>query len=406
MDNSNNEVKKSKKGLWICLAILIVAIVAVLAYKFLTPQNPKDVFVGKVQNAMEGTTTQNQEKMNATVALTANIETTDEELKQVAEYVNQGKVTLNVQKDSNTNKMSMAADVDYQGSNLLSGKVFYQKGDKNAYVYVKDLFDKYLKFNMEEALGDEEELAEVLEVSDFGKVLDQNKANKIFADTLKENLKDEYFSKEKANDMDKVTMKLTVAELKTVYVNVMTALKNNQEFLNCYEKTDKVKEILDKALEVVDEIDNEYDNATVEVSIYTKGSSSETKKVEFKVVVSEKEEGTFTLTRVDANNYEFNLTAKMEEDNMPVSVEALNGKVNIQKVDNNTKKITVVVENVPEVGKVTLNIEAKMTNTTDLDSIDVSNSVDVNNMSQQDMMTLYTNLTKMKIYSLFGGLME
>ena len=366
MDNSNNEVKKSKKGLWICLAILIIAIVAVLAYKFLMPQNPKDVFVGKVQNAMEGTTTQNQEKMNATVALTANIETTDEELKQVAEYVNQGKVTLNVQKDSNTNKMSMAADVDYQGSNLLSGKVFYQKGDKNAYVYVKDLFDKYLKFNMEEALGDEEELAEVLEVSDFGKVLDQNKANKIFADTLKENLKDEYFSKEKANDMDKVTMKLTVAELKTVYVNVMTALKNNQEFLNCYEKTDKVKEILDKALEVVDEIDNEYDNATVEVSIYTKGSSSETKKVEFKVVVSEKEEGTFTLTKVDANNYEFNVTAKMEEDNMPVSVEALNGKVNIQKVDNNTKKITVVVENVPEVGKVTLNIEAKMTNTTDL----------------------------------------
>lgn len=406
MNNSNNEVKKSKKGLWICLAILIVAIIAVLAYKFLTPQNPKDVFVSKINEAMSGTTSMKSDKMNATLALSANIETDNEELKQVAQSVNQGKVTLNVQTDSNTNKMSMSADVDYQGSNLLSGKVFYQKGDKNAYVYVKDLFDKYLKFNMEEALGDEEDLAEALEVSDFGKVLDENKANKIFANTLKENLKDEYFSKEKTEDMDKVTMKLTVAELKTVYVNTMTSLKNNQEFLNCYEKADKVKEILEKANELVNEIDDEYDNATVEVSLYTKGSLNETKKVEFKVVVSEKEEGTFTLTKVDANNYEFNVTAKTEESNMPVSVEALNGKVNIQKVDNDTKKITVVVDNVPEVGKVTLNIETKMTNTTDLDSVDVSNSVDVNNMSQQDMMTLYTNLTKMKIYSLFGGLLQ
>lgn len=393
MENSNNKVK-NKKALAI-IAIIAIVILAGLAYYFLRPVSPKDVFVSKINATVDNNSkSYNKETkaINSTISLSGNIESSNDEVKQIADIINQGKLMLNIQMDTESKKASISADVDYQNENLLNGKIFYQNGDNNFYIQVQDLFDKFFKVKVEEA-----EVVQGSSLTLSGKI-DTKKANQIVKDTIAKNLKEEYFSKETADGMTKNTIKLNVAELRQIFVSVMTELKENENYLKCFEKPEEIKKSFEEAIKSVNEMGNNYDAYSVEISLFTKGILKDVKKLTAKVVASEKEEGTITINKVDNSNYEFNLNAKTEKNNMPVSVEALNGTVNIEKVDNDTQKYTIKVDNVPDVGKVTLNIEIKNVETTDLNNIDVSNSVEFDKMTQSDMMTLYTNLTKMKIY--------
>ena len=50
-------------------------------------------------------------------------------------------------------------------------------------------------------------------------------------------------------------------------------------------------------------------------------------------------------------------------------------------------------------------MEVKNEKDTDLNNIDVSDSVDINNMTQADMIKLYGNLMNMKIYQYIAPLL-
>lgn len=390
-----NENKKSKKGLSLAIvAIIIIAIIAGVAYYFLRPVSPKDLFVSQINAVMDETNagTTSTERVNSTITLSGNIETSNEEVQQIAQILNQGKLTLNVQADTNAKKALIGANVDYQNENLINAKMFYQDGDNNVYLFVQDLFDKYFKVSTE-GIEQEEEMSGI-----FGQVKDAKTASQIIKDTITANLKDEYFSKENVDGMTKNTMKLTVAELRTFFTNVVTSLRDNQKFLDCFEGSEKIKEGFEEVLKEINEMEADYDSARVEVSLYTKGASKDVQKADMKVVVSETEEGTFTVNKIDENNAEFNVEVKGMTSEMPFTAQALTGTIKKEKVDNNTANLTIVVNNVPEVGKVTLNMEVKKSDSSDLDSVDTTNAVDFNNMTQSEMMTFYTNLTKMKIY--------
>ena len=191
--------------------------------------------------------------------------------------------------------------------------------------------------------------------------VDIKKASEIIKEEIIKNLKDDYFSKEKVDGMTKNTMKLTVAELKLIVKNIATSLKGNEEFLKCFEKPEDVKNALEESLEEIDDIDSKYNTKNIEFSIYTKGMKNDLAKFEAKIPASETEEIVLTIVETETDKFE-------------IKVEAA------------------------KFGKITLNMEVKNDTNTELDSVDVSNSVEINNMSQADMMKLYGNLMNMKIY--------
>ena len=155
-------------------------------------------------------------------------------------------------------------------------------------------------------------------------------------------------------------------------------------------------------LKTVQEFDNKYDTYSIEIAIYTKGFSNKAKKVETRAIISENEEAKFVINEIDEKNYDFSLDIKLEEKGMPITAEALKGTIKIEDKSDETKAISVVVENIPDVGKVSLDLEVSMSQDTDIENVNVLNSVDINNLSQSDMFKLYTNLTKMKIYPLIA----
>ena len=375
MEENKNGTPTKNKGLVAVLAIIIIAILAGVAYYFLKPTSPKDVFVGGFDSALNKSSEKlqsNVDKINTTITLSGNIESSDEEAKQIAQYINDGKLTYNVQLDRNAKKILVGANIDYKNENLLSGKIYYSNDD-NIYFYVQDLFDKYFKVSLKDA-GDSTTSLKELFTGNFlsTEKVDVKKAAGIIKEELSKNLKDEYFTKENVDGMTKNTMKLTIAELKQISKNIATSLKDNTEFLKCFEKPDEVKKALEDAIKETNEADSKNDSKSLEISLYTKGMNNEVAKLEVKIPASENNIITVTVVETAKNKFEI-------------------------KVDAG------------ETGKITLNMEVKNDTNTDLDKIDVSNSVDINNMSQADMMKLYGNLANMKIYQyiapfLMGGM--
>lgn len=379
MEENKNETptKKSKKGLVAVLAIIIIAIIVGVGYYFLKPASPKDIFVGGINSAFESSEkqlTDEVKKINTTVTLSGNIESSDEEINQVAKYINEGKISYNVQLDKETKKVLLSANVDYQNENLLSGKLYYANGDENVYLYVQDLFDKYFKFNLKEAVKDEEDLSSIQnmfngDVSTTVGKIDSKKVVTILKDTIVSNLKDEYFTKEKVDGLTKNTMKLTITEIKQMIKNIATSLKDNQEFLNCFEKKEEIKEGLEDLLKEIDETDADEEISNIEVSIYTKGMKNEVEKFEIKLTNSKSEQMIINITETEEGKF-------------------------------------VIDADIPEVGKVKLNLEVKNDTNTDIENVNVSDSVEINNMSQGDMLKLYGNLMNMKLYKYIAPLMQ
>ena len=369
--------KKSNKGLVAVLAIIVIAILVGVGYYFLRPTSPKDVFVGGINSAFESSEKQLAEevkKINTTVTLSGNIESSDEEINQVAKYINEGKMSYNVQLDKETKKILLSANIDYKDENLLSGKLYYANGDENVYLYVQDLFDKYFKFNLKEAVKNEDDLSSIQnmfngDVSTTVGKIDSKKVATILKDTIVSNLKDEYFTKEKVDGLTKNTMKLTITELKQMIKNITTSLKDNQEFLNCFEKKEEIKEGLEDLLKEIDETDADEEISNIEVSIYTKGMKNEVEKFEIKLTNSKSEQMIINITETEEGKF-------------------------------------VIDADIPEVGKVKLNLEVKNDTNTDIENVNVSDSVEINNMSQGDMLKLYGNLMNMKLYKYIAPLMQ
>ena len=369
--------KKSNKGLVAVLAIIVIAILVGVGYYFLRPTSPKDVFVGGINSAFESSEKQLAEevkKINTTVTLSGNIESSDEEINQVAKYINEGKMSYNVQLDKETKKILLSANIDYKNENLLSGKLYYANGDENVYLYVQDLFDKYFKFNLKEAVKNEDDLSSIQnmfngDVSTTVGKIDSKKVATILKDTIVSNLKDEYFTKEKVDGLTKNTMKLTITELKQMIKNITTSLKDNQEFLNCFEKKEEIKEGLEDLLKEIDEADTNEGISNIEVSIYTKGMKNEVEKFEIKLTNSKSEQMIMNMVETEKGKF-------------------------------------VIDADIPEVGKVKLNIEVKNDTNTDIENVNVSDSVEINNMSQGDMLKLYGNLMNMKLYKYIAPLMQ
>ena len=379
MEENKNETptKKSKKGLVAVLAIIIIAIIVGVGYYFLKPASPKDIFVGGINSAFESSEkqlTDEVKKINTTVTLSGNIESSDEEINQVAKYINEGKMSYNVQLDKETKKILLSANIDYKNENLLSGKLYYANGDENVYLYVQDLFDKYFKFNLKEAVKNEDDLSSIQnmfngDVSTTVGKIDSKKVATILKDTIVSNLKDEYFTKEKVDGLTKNTMKLTITELKQIIKNITTSLKDNQEFLNCFEKKEEIKEGLEDLLKEINEADTNEGISNIEVSIYTKGMKNEVEKFEIKLTNSKSEQMIMNMVETEKGKF-------------------------------------VIDADIPEVGKVKLNIEVKNDTNTDIENVNVSDSVEINNMSQGDMLKLYGNLMNMKLYKYIAPLMQ
>ena len=158
--------------------------------------------------------------------------------------------------------VNMDVNTNYKNNKLLNFNIYGE--DDKGYIYLEDLYDKYIKFN----LNDYNKIIQNVNSEDVKIVL-----SSVFL-ALNKALKDEYFIKEKVNfdrkRVTKISLVLDSNNIKVIISDLVKSLLNNEEFLDSYANiiggdVNKVKDKLSSLL------DKKYDDfKTINISIYSK----------------------------------------------------------------------------------------------------------------------------------------
>ena len=398
--------KKSFKMPIIALVIILLIIVGVVIF-FTSSKKPKDVFTAFVDSSLEGLNVDETDikTLKSDISLGVSINNgANEQIQKAAEYLNKAKFNVNLQMDYEQQKELIKLGVDYDNQKALDARLVYTNQEDNAYAYVEELFDKYFSIPVEQET--KEQLSEIFNQSK-DLMEDQAKAMEILSDTISDNLKEEYFTQEKV-DVDvngdsvgtkKSTLTLTPTQLGDVIRGAVPSLLQNDTFMNCFsdEGRTQVETLLNNLLSSANEnLTQDGEGEKLEISIYTKGFNSTFVKLEFIVYMGDGDNLNISILNTDENSYNFKVT----EISYGEFKEDLNCDITINEIDKNSKEF-IITSNVEDVGDITVNLQVSATYNEDIESLDTSNNVSIDNLTTEDQQTIMTNLQNMKIYQLF-----
>lgn len=404
-------MEENKKSLKMPIILLVAVLVIILvgAVVYVTNSNkPKNIFLGAIDTVLGATETKTEEikTVNATVGLGININSQDATIAKVAGYLNKAKITLNTQMDLEQEKEFVKLGVDYEDSKVLDAKISYKNQEDNVYAKIEELFDKSF------AIEADEEVKEVFktifeEAKALSKGDNQNfkKAANILKASITNRLKDEYFSQENVEidvngekvNTRKSVLSLTPAQLKEVLSGIVSDLKNSEEFINCFteEDRDEVKDALKELETSVNDIDTgTSDKDKLYINLYTKGMDKQFVKLEM-ILIDDSDELVVSILKEDGENYKLVATEKLDEE----TSELLNCTITVKNVNDTTTDLTVKV-NVEDLGEVTVNLQLSYVINQPIESIDTTNSVNIEELTEADQEKIMTNLEGMKIYKI------
>lgn len=412
-----NKVKNNNISKFIGIGILVVLVVIgfVAGWYYYKSNDTKTVFTSSINSSIDNFTKemsdmQEIKSQNTTFKLSGNVNSDIKEVKQVAEYINKISLNTNVQIDYEAKKELVNLDINYDNDKIIDGQVYYDLGNKELYLYVEDLFNKYFKVDTSSKEYNEinemmEKLLETPKQMKLGEKVSLEKASKILKEKIESKLVDEYFSKEKAEvtvdgkqvKTTKFKLTLTQTQFVDILSSICSELAEDEEFLNCWEDKDDVKEGLSKITEQLKDVDKD-DDLKIEFNIYKKGLLNEF--VKFEVVMSKDDENVSAeVIKTAKDTYSYRASTKTEEE-----IE-IKGTIKTTKLDKDSYKCEFTI-NIPEFGEIALNFEFSNKINEGIDEINKSNSVSLESLTQNDMIEIQENLQKMKIYQLLEPLMS
>ena len=390
MEEEYNVAKnKNFKGLIIGGAILLVLIIAVVAALVITSQ-PKFIIGKVIDKIVYMDNAYNSKVMEAELKLS--LDSKDENVKEILDEIKKCKLTIGQQIDNKSKKAISELGLTYDNKDVISGQIIYT--DDTTYLYLKDLFDKYIDL-------DSEEMNEMIETLLFNDAITkdeknvQKKAVNIIKNELKKQIKENgSFSKsteklegEKAN---KATVKFSKKEWNNVLINTLSELSENKDYLDCFKesKEDTIKELKSSLEEK-----NTSDNGTIEISVYTKGLLKQFKGIEIKF-----DDQDVKIVKKDKENYSYSLIANDNE---------VTGTAKIISEDNKKSKEKnaniIITVNTEEVGTVTLSAKYNEKTDVSIDSVKIKDSIKASELTDSDAEQL---MNKLKTRPLIGDIIN
>lgn len=217
----------------IIIGILIVILAGIGSYLYFTRSNPKTVYTAIIDEITENVSelfedmSETSEIASMDFGFAFDLKSNSEEYKSIASILNKLKLNMNVEADMNSKKANMNYGLSYKDENMIDVRMFVNKVD--AYADLGSLYNKPIK------LSDSgiEQIWETIDCEDYKVIIHE------FANILKENLKDEYFtsSKEKLEifgkkvNVTKNTLTLANNELEELLTNTYDDIANNDKLI-------------------------------------------------------------------------------------------------------------------------------------------------------------------------------
>lgn len=391
-----NVKKPKKKGLIIGGIVLLILIIAILGVTYyFTSSKPEKLFNSYIDKLFASEVEDyNSVKMNSEIKLSGELK--DSEAKQVFEEIGKCVLKMGTQVDVEKKQEIVDLGLEYDKKSVIDAKIYYDEG--KIYTYFDDIFDKYIEIDMDEY--QKEALKEVFETADKNQIKNTQKAMKIVRDELKAELKEQgEFEKEKTEidigdkeeKVTKNTLTLSQKELYKLIENVCSNLAKNDDFLECFEESPK-----DMLKEIVEDIKDEKVEGknNVKISIYTKGISNKFVGMDISVNIesnSQTQTLIFTVLEEDKDVYSYAVGMKSSF----MKVDLISGKVEIDKEKDSKNeqegKAKITME-IAELGKISLEMTYSAEYNKEIDKIDVSNSVKMNNIKEDEVEAIMKKL--------------
>lgn len=392
MENFENEkkVKKSKGGL-ILLFTLVIVCLAILGYYFFKTNNPRYIFESQIKDILSSDVEEtNFKTAKVTTNITANINSSDEELKKISDIINDAKLTMISEVDTENEDAYVGLNLTKASDNLIDAKIKVEEESKKMYVNLGELFDKVIELDLSDVIKEDEEISDT-NISSLGQMVDSIKAQKIAKEEIKKQLKDEYFSKENVNidgkNLTRNEMKVSEKEFVNVVKSVLSDLSENDEFLSCYKDKEDVKKAFKETIEKIDDSELD-DNSFIIIDIYTSGIMKKVKRIDLSL--DEKNNKiSIQITQIDENTYSYKI---IKDDEMIAE-----GKLSIKNGKNDYNlQISVKYEE----NEYVFNIDGNVVYDEKIDTIDTENSVNINDLSMEEMFQIIDNFSQSKLYEI------
>lgn len=373
-ESKRGKLGGGKLGLIISIAVALLFAMGATCYYFISMNNPTNIyrnFVKKGITEIYDTIYKDYDKMNTTVNMDFDLDLEQEILEQnLLDLINKTTIVFNYQMDKDSEKQVLKLDSDYGKDSLIDLQLFIDSKNKKSYLYAKDYYDKYLEVEMDD-YSSFTELFEGGELS-IGQTIN---AKKIIIDEFTKIIESEDCSKEDGAYVLKITEKEMLNRIKTAMIN----LKNNQKFLDCYEEPNVIK---DNISSIIDDIDVESASTeTIKISINKKMLSS---KID-KLVVSSMNVEVIFENKGEETTYKFNSENEL----------VLSGYIKLQAGKNTTKSEFLV--EIPEFGKLKVNLDTINENNKDIDKFNTSNVKSFDDITEEEQFEIMTKIQESKI---------
>ena len=393
--NSNSKENKKSKSVLFVLFALIIILVVLAGYYVTKSSSARYLFDKKVDEIFSNENEiSDYETLKLNTEFEVSVNSKESEAKEIADLLNDSKFAFNTEINKTTQEEIIGLKWKKANDELINAKMKVEVDSKNLYINLGEIFEKTIKLDISELVDDEFEIAQT-ETLSLSQMVNAEKANKIFKKEIKEQLKDEYFSIEKVTiDDEKLTqnkLRMSEKEIYDVIKNVCNNLSENEEFLECYEDKEKVKDTFKEIIDSFDEADIDED-VYYEIDLYTKGIFKNIQRVDI-VLEEDEEKITIQFNEKEEDIYTYKI---LEEEEVVAE-----GEANIE-IDDDNFALDISIK--ADETEVKFNLSGNLVYDEEFSEFDTSSAVELEKMTQDDYSELALNFMSSKLYSIFTEL--
>ena len=379
VSNNNNETDdtftepKKKPIALIIIIILLVLLASGAAVYYFIIDNPKTIFQSYADKLLDSTkilNNQGYEKYNLEYSLDFDITTSDEEYEYLYAILSDFTFNGNIGYDKSQDSASIIINSNYSDKALPSIHMLTKSSENTSYLSLKELYPKTIKVESEEdSLTDDTQKVDT-SIDDYKQVYNS------FLTALKESMANAKYTKSYTKLNDKLVKKITINIDKSLVETLITKLLNDEKFIASYAKIMNITEG-----EVSDELNEELSNLedkTEVLSIYLGIINNEFNMLD----IDAGEDGQIKITK-ENDTYQFEYS-----ENYTLMYQ---GKITITKNSNQTS-ISLSIDLLEEKTSVKLNMTTKLDETKGIDELDTSNTVNIDEISEDDMTNIMEKL--------------
>ena len=393
--NTKKPKKKGKIILGIILAIIIIAIIALVAVYFLVFSTPQYIFASTVDSIFN-MKAQTYNTVKSAVTLNGSVQFEDESINEQLTDLENFSINIGSQIDYQNQSEIVDLGLQYEDESVVGARFYFKDGEM--YTLLDGLYDDYIKVDLDtEQANLMQELLDLTKVQ--GKQENLIKAMSIFGNEIKgqisnvgtfEKSTEQMTLNGENKNVTRVSLLFNAQEFSTVVINVCNNLANNNEFIQCFEESPK-----DALLDIVASLEDDEPSSddTVRISIYTQGLLNETIGFGLDLNLADNTELSINMNIMKEND-DLYTVSYTQGDNY------INGRIEIARAENTEENQTgdaKITLEVSDLGTMELNMGYAYSYNQAVDEVDTRNSVNAEDLTQEDMNTILENLMERPI---------